>query len=90
MPYVTPERRAELRPPQYTGRPPATMSAPGDLAYLLAASCADYLRQHGTSWTTISTVIGQLEGVKLDLWSRVGGPYEAAKAAQNGGLYERR
>lgn len=87
MPYVTPDRRHELKPAQYTGRPPAIMQHPGDLAYLLAQACADYLRQNELSWRTIQDVLGSLDGVARDFWNEVGQPYEDAKRRTNGAIY---
>lgn len=87
MPYVTQKRRNELKPHAWTQAPPARMEGPGDLAYLLAATVADYLRQQGTRWQTINDVLGVLDGVGRDFWSQVGQPYEDGKRETNGGIY---
>lgn len=87
MPYVPAARRHDLRPPQYTGRPPAVMEGPGDLNFLLTTLALDYLRQRGLSYQTINDVMGAFSSAAQEFYRRVAAPYEDTKIAQNGDVY---
>lgn len=88
-PYLPLERRAELSPPQYAGRPPAPMQGPGDLTYLLTETCLDYLRHLGAEpcFADYADILGALEATKLEFYRRLVAGYEDQKRAQNGDVY---
>lgn len=87
MPYIPQERRTELRPPHYTGRPPAGARNTGELNYLISALAADYIRLNGLSYQTISEVRAAMNDASQEFYRRVAVPYEDEKLAQNGDVY---
>jgi len=79
MPYITPERREELK----TQRP----ANPGELNHEFTVLIVEYLKEHGLAYRTINDIVGALEGAKLEFYRRIAVPYETAKHAENGDVY---
>ena len=84
MPYVDPDRRAELPRLEYAGNVCMTS---GELNYMLTMVAIGYLERHGLRYETINDIIGALEGAKLEFTRRVAFPYEDKKIALNGDVY---
>jgi hypothetical protein len=63
---------------------------PGQLNYLITKIVRDYAfgGTNGLSYQKINDVLGALEGAKLEFYRRVVAPYENAKMAENGDVYE--
>ena len=81
-PYIDPESRTTLG---YTGEAPMT---PGELNYVLTREALRYMdAQGGISYASINEVIGVLECMKLEFYSRIARPYEDHKRDINGEVY---
>jgi hypothetical protein len=59
----------------------------GELNYLVTQLGRTYLRQHGTSYNTISDVVKALECAKLEFYRRVAAPYEDCKRDCEGEVF---
>lgn len=59
----------------------------GDLNYLMTMLSQLYIKQHGSSYNTLSDVIKALECAKLEFYARLMRPYEDLKIEQNGDVY---
>lgn len=82
MPYIQPERRAQLE----RGASPFT---PGELNYAITRAIQRFMRlKRETSYQLLNDVLGALEGAKQEFYRRVVAPYENAKIAENGDIYE--
>ncbi len=62
---------------------------PGELNYLFSWLAGDYMESQGLSYQTINDIIGALEGAKSEFYRRVAVPYENAKLAENGDVYDK-
>jgi hypothetical protein len=87
MPYITQDQRTAL---ENNGFFPVStaeeMHNGGDLNYALSSLCAEFLNTRGLSYSTISDIVGALEGAKLEFVRQVVNPYEDLKILENGGL----
>jgi hypothetical protein len=86
MPYITKEKRAALVDLESAAE--ASIQTPGELNFCLTAVIMEYKRLHGLSYQTINDILGALEGAKLEFYRRVAVPYENAKMAENGDVYD--
>ena len=59
----------------------------GELNYLFTKIGLMFLQQHGTSYNTISKIVGGLESAKLEFYRRIATPYEDEKIKENGDVY---
>ena len=84
MPYISQDRRPELRPE--AGR--AAVSV-GELTYQLVLVTVDYMVNRGLSFGSLSEAIAALECAKLELYRRIATPYEDAKRAEHGDVFGR-
>jgi hypothetical protein len=83
VPYITPEARDAIRNGQ---RGPWSA---GELNYALTCVLVYWLRTNGgLSYTNINAAVGALECAKLELYRRLAAPYENAKQAENGDVYD--
>ena len=81
MPYISPERRAELC---------VTFSeadTAGELNYCITALLVEYWACHTRNYQAINDIIGALESAKAEFQRRVVAPYESEKCKQNGDVY---
>ncbi len=77
MPYIPREQRG--------AHPPIT---PGELNYYVTKCCWDYIvRSGGMSYSVLNEVMGVLECAKLEMYRRIGAPYEDKKIAENGDVF---
>lgn len=92
MPYIKQEARNQLADPVLW-----EPSNAGELNYSITKLIWDYARSQqrgddeqkpGLSYRRINDVLGALEGAKLEFYRRVAVPYENAKMAENGDVYE--
>jgi hypothetical protein len=56
----------------------------GDLNYAITAICHFYLKKKGIKYANVNEVIGMLDCCKMELYRKVGAPYEDVKIAENG------
>lgn len=82
MPYIPVERRRALL---MSGADPETS---GELNYLITQSLMHYMQMRSVSYAVINEVLGALEGAKLEFYRRIAAPYENAKLAENGDIYD--
>jgi hypothetical protein len=90
MPYIKQERRDQFEHLEVNGCEPATMERPGDLEYLMAELVMDYVVAKKLSHQTIAEIRGVLHGAVVEFDRRIAFPYENAKLAENGDVYDRR
>lgn len=81
MPYIKPEER------RTTAIAVGQIKTPGHLNYILTLVVKEYMRQHNLSYQTINDIVGAFEGAKLEFYRRIAVPYENAKLAENGDVY---
>ena len=81
MPYIIPELRNNV------GSESGPIS-PGELNYLITASCHEYIIRNGLCYATINEAIGVLECAKLELYRQVAAKYENKKKSENGPVSE--
>lgn len=82
MPYIRHEARRQLA----RGYTPNTV---GELTYVLTVTIVDYVARKGLSFQSISDVVGALGQTTDEFRRRIVHPYEAAKVAENGDVYQR-
>ena len=80
MPYITYDRRYPLDFEESAAR------TAGELNYILTTEVLNYIVENKLSYATLNEVIGVLECVKQELYSRLGGDYEDLKIKKNGDL----
>lgn len=61
---------------------------PGELNYAITMMVQGYVKEKKLCYQTINDVVGALEGAKAEFQRRVVVPYEKAKCANNGDVYE--
>lgn len=83
MPYLTPERRAELDEG-------FTPHSTGDLTYVLTREADRFLCSREERFDAYAQVLAALEATKLELYRRRIVPYEEQKLAENGDVYAER
>lgn len=81
MPYVEDDVRHALE----MG---ASMETPGELNFKITMLIREYQQERSLSYQTINDILGALEGAKLEFYRRVAVPYENAKMAENGDVYD--
>lgn len=82
MPYVDRSARERLA----GGAPPENV---GELNYLVTRLVDRYLAARGgIRYSHLNEAIGVLECAKLELYRRLAAPYEDAKCAESGDVYE--
>jgi len=83
VPYILPERRAEL---EAFATPQAETA--GELNYLITRLCIAYERYHDSpAYAVKNEVVGALECAKLEFYRRSLVPYEDIKIQENGDCY---
>lgn len=80
MPYIDKGTRESL----VEGRVAKTA---GELNYMVTRLVDSFIINSGLSYSTLNTAIGVLEAAKLELYRRVGAPYEDKKMSANGDVY---
>ena len=76
MPYITPNNRRRAAR--------GDMRCAGDLNWLLHQHINRYINSHGESYQTYNDIMGVLECIKHELYTRLITPYEQRKLLQNG------
>lgn len=77
MPYI---------PDEFRKIPPATV---GDFNFAITKLIDSFIRKEGLSYSAINAAIGVLECAKLELYRRIGVPYETEKMQINGDVYSK-
>ena len=78
MPYISREARTRLEGP--------SIENAGELNYLLTRLLLTFLGKD-YNYERLNAAIGVLECCKLELYRRLGGPYEDRKIEQNGDIF---
>lgn len=81
MPYISKERRDAVTP-----EAKGALTA-GELNYQFTRLLKDFVVLHGESYQTFNTVLGALEGAKLEFYRRVVVPHELQRMTENGDVY---
>ncbi len=81
MPYLPLSERKELLK---TWMP----KKPGELNFLITELFLRYWTNGTQNYQCLNDILGGAEGAKLEVYRRLAVPYENAKAASNGDLYE--
>ena len=81
MPYISQERRKELD----AGAPFSTH--PGELNYSMARIVDRYVLSCGTNYRTFNDVIGALDALKMEIYTRFVRPYEDKKIGEHGDVF---
>jgi uncharacterized protein DUF6899 len=85
VPYIKQTDRDRLELPG-----DLAIETPGELNYLVTMLAKRYLERHGRSYATINAIVGALECAKAEFYRRVAAPYEDAKAAEHGDVFDDR
>ncbi len=56
----------------------------GDLNYAITVILHSYLKRKGVKYANVNELIGMMECCKLELYRKIGAPYEDLKVTQNG------
>lgn len=59
----------------------------GELNFIISSLITNYLKEHGCRYAVLNEMIGALECAKLELYRKIGGPYEDIKESENGSVY---
>lgn len=86
MPYINENDKRVVEDLQGMGVP-VFADKPGTLNFLITQLVVRFLEHNGLSYTTINSILGALEGAKLELYRRVAVPYENQKISENGDVY---
>jgi hypothetical protein len=81
MPYINPKYRATYTPSFNTA------SMPGELNYQIIVLVDAYIKDHGLSYGTLNEVIGVIGCANMEVYRRMGAPYEDKKLAENGDVF---
>jgi hypothetical protein len=82
MPYIKKEDRKLLDP--HIDKLVSDTYIPGELTYIIYKMLNDLTKIRGKSFSTMSSLISEVECAKLEFYRRVIGPYEDTKIEQNG------
>ena len=85
MPYISPDKRAELRDYDWSPLPQTA----GQLNYVFAR-LIDRVLGNNPSYDDINTVIGVLESCKLEIYARIARNLEDRKILENGDVFRDR
>jgi hypothetical protein len=85
MPYIPEENRAIFdKVVRKCIRNMPIDTSYGEMNYLLTSILGTFIQQNGVNYSTLQSVIGLLECVKLELYRRIVSPYEERKLDDNG------
>jgi hypothetical protein len=85
VPYISPDKRAELRDYDWSPLPQTA----GQLNYVFAR-LIDRVLGNNPSYEDINTVVGVLECCKAEAYRRVATPLEIQKCEENGDVFRER
>lgn len=77
MPYIKKERRDDS----------AELENVGDLTYVMAMICKEYMERKGESYQTHAEIRGALENTASEWYRRKTAPYEDRKKEENGDIF---
>jgi hypothetical protein len=82
VPYIKPKQR----PPIDKALDAIKINDAGDLNYAMTRLCHKFIEMRGLKYETLALVTGVVQNVNQELYRRVAGPYEDAKAKENGDI----
>lgn len=89
MPYIKPKLRELIDETLAPVMVHVVRYAPvGEVNYILTRVLLTWIEAGPTNYDRINAVIGVLECAKLEMYRRLAAPYEDAKKASNGDVYE--
>lgn len=87
MPYIKSESREMVSTQLRHYGTAWTPDTVGDLNYAVSCFCRNYMAQRGVRYENLNALIGALDCAKMELYRRMGAPYEDQKASENGDVY---
>lgn len=60
----------------------------GELNYAVTRLLRSYMAVKGPNYQTLNDIVGALECAKVEFYRRIAVPYENAKLAENGDVYD--
>lgn len=86
MPYIQSKDRQRIDP--YIAPLTDTLKTVGDLNYAVTRVALQYLENIGMNYSNFSNLIGTLTLIPMEIWRRIGQPYEYMKQQLNDDLPE--
>ena len=87
MPYLPQSRRDSVAKDLKALGLDFTPSNAGDLNFVVTRMIDNFLGERGLTYAHLNEMMGALECCKLELYRKIGGPYEDVKVAENGDAY---
>ena len=84
IPYISNEEARRDRIDRYLKDASEEILLVGELTFAITQLVTRHLTKRGLSYDNLAAVLGALEAIKLELYRRVGAPYEDSKIIQNG------
>lgn len=81
MPYIPQKDRIPASKRGYEAQ------SAGELNYAITRLCDLWLRDFGTNYHSINTIVGALECAKLEFYRRIAAQHEDAAVLRNGDVY---
>jgi predicted DNA-binding protein with PD1-like motif len=82
MPYIKKEDRPKFEEDAKNIAMKAKCA--GDLNYAITVILHSYLKRNGVKYANVNELIGMMECCKMELYRKIGAPYEDLKITQNG------
>lgn len=87
MPYLTEFDRSRADDGLHECGLDLVPDSAGEVNFIVSTLIANYLKVHGCRYAVLNEMIGALECAKLELYRKIGGPYEDVKESENGPVY---
>lgn len=87
MPYIPVEDRSRVDEAVMEQGCQWVPNNAGELNWLVSSFINNFLETHGVRYAYLNEMMGALECCKLELYRKIGAPYEEIKEAENGKAY---
>jgi hypothetical protein len=87
MPYIPQTQRNDIHEELIEQGLDFVPENAGELNFIVSTLINNFLVERGTRYANINEMMGALECAKMELYSVVAEPYEAAKCEENGAVY---
>lgn len=87
MPYIPETQRIDINDDLLEAGLDFTPENAGELNFIVSTLINNYLLKKGVRYAHINEMMGALECAKMELYSVIAEPYEAAKCEENGAVY---